>query len=93
MKIKLALSILLAFLTVVFISQNTEVVRIDFLVWTIDISLVLLLFLALVVGLALGWLLNSYSRYVGNRKRSSDRGGSPSQSVVSPTKGKESSGS
>ena len=69
MKIKLGISALLAFLVFVFVTQNTEVVQVTFLAWSVQISLVLLVFIMLWVGMVIGWLLNSYLRFSRARKR------------------------
>jgi len=69
MKIKLGITIVLAFLAFVFITQNTEVVQVTFLAWSVEISLVLLVFIMLGAGIIIGWLLNSYLRFARNRKR------------------------
>lgn len=68
MKIKLGISLALAFFTFLFISQNTETVRVDFLAWSAEMSLVLLVFIILGTGVMIGWLLNSYLRLMRNRK-------------------------
>ena len=69
MKIKLAASLLLAFLTVVFIAQNTATVKVAFLVWSVEMSRVLLLFIMLGAGIALGLLLPGLIRFAGQSKR------------------------
>ena len=69
MKIKLGISILLAFLAFIFISQNTETVRVEFFAWSVAMSLVLLVFIVLVTGIIIGWFLNSYLRFSRNRKQ------------------------
>ena len=69
MKIKLGLSLLLAFLAFVFITQNTEPVMVDFMAWSIEMSVALLVFIMLGAGIVIGWMLSSYSRYSRNRKR------------------------
>ena len=61
MKIKLVISVVLAFLAFIFISQNSETVIVDILAWSIEMSLVLLLFIILAAGIAIGWSLNSTS--------------------------------
>lgn len=61
-KFKLALSVVLIGLVMVFTLQNTAVVEVHFLLWTLSMSLVLLIFGLLVVGMLLGWLLCSLSR-------------------------------
>ena len=69
MKAKLGISIILAFIAFIFISQNTETVRVDFLVWSVEMSIVLLVFIILGTGVIIGWLLNSYLRFVRHRKQ------------------------
>ena len=41
----------------------------DFLAWSIDMSLVLLVFIMLIAGVAIGWLLNSYLHFVRRREQ------------------------
>ena len=67
MKIKIGISLVLAFLAFIFISQNTETVTVDFFAWTVEMSLVLLVFIILFTGITIGWLLNSYLRFARNR--------------------------
>ena len=69
MKIKLGISLLLAILAFIFISQNTETVKVGFLVWSAEMSLVLLVFIMLAAGVIIGWVLNSYLRFSRNRKQ------------------------
>lgn len=69
MKIRLAISFALAFLAFVFISQNTETVQVEFFTLSVEISLVLLVFIILACGVIMGWLLNSYMRFVRQRKK------------------------
>jgi uncharacterized integral membrane protein len=73
MKIKLIVALLLALLTFLFITQNTEVVRVAFGPWSLELSLVLLLFVSLGVGVLLGLLLSSYLRYAVQQKRGGSR--------------------
>ena len=70
MKIKLGISLVLAFLALIFISQNTETVAVAFLAWSVEMSLVLLVFIILFTGIIIGWLLNSYLRFARNRAQS-----------------------
>jgi len=69
MKIKLGISLALAFLVFVFIAQNTEMVQVRVFLWPIEMSLVLLVFIMLAAGIIIGWLLNSYMRFAGQRKQ------------------------
>ena len=63
MNFKLVLSVILAGLAVIFIIQNTAVVDIRFLFWTLSMSRLLLFFFLLVIGVILGWLLHGYSMH------------------------------
>jgi uncharacterized integral membrane protein len=44
-------------LVVIFVLQNTQVVEVRFLLWTISMSRALILFATLAIGLIGGWLL------------------------------------
>ncbi len=57
MKPKLIAGAVLVLLILVFVFQNTEVVDLRFLFWTVTMSRVLLAMLFLIVGLILGWIL------------------------------------
>jgi len=63
MNFKLVLSAILAGLAAIFIIQNTAVVDIRFLFWTLSMSRLLLFFFLLVIGVILGWLLHGYSMH------------------------------
>ena len=55
----------------IFVVQNTQVVEFRFLVWTISMSRALMLFGALAIGVAAGWLLKvpkGNSQQQGRRK-------------------------
>ena len=67
MKFKLSLSFLLLLLVVIFTLQNTEVVTIKFLMWDMEISRALLIFLLLGIGIIIGAFLGSY-RPQGQKK-------------------------
>lgn len=69
MRVKLVVSALLAFLVVVFVSQNNDVVQVTFLAWSVEMSLLLMISIIFGFGIVVGWLLNSYCRFVRNRKR------------------------
>ncbi len=43
-------------LVVLFVVQNTGVVQIRFLVWTLSMSRVLVILFVLVIGVVIGWL-------------------------------------
>lgn len=59
MNLKFILALALVFLMTVFVLQNTTVVEIRFLFWTISMSRALLIVLLLVIGTLLGWLAHS----------------------------------
>ena len=59
MNYKQMISLVLAALTVLFILQNIAVVNINFIFWTFLVSRSVLIFLVLVIGIAIGWLLRS----------------------------------
>ena len=63
MHFKLFLSLLLAGLAVLFVIQNVAVVEVRFLLWGLQMTLSLLIFLLFAGGVVLGWLLHSYWLY------------------------------
>lgn len=60
MKAKLVVTLVLVVLAAVFIVQNTTVVEVRFLLWTVAMSRALLVLGVLVVGMLLGGFLHSY---------------------------------
>ena len=64
MKYKLTAIIVLILLAAIFIIQNATVVDIKIFFWTISISRILLMFIILIIGIIIGFLLNSYSRHL-----------------------------
>ena len=72
MKVKLVIGIILLSITILFVYQNTDRVPVDFIAWSVDVSLALLVLVVFVSGLAIGWLLNSYLRFSRNRKKMKD---------------------
>jgi uncharacterized integral membrane protein len=44
-------------LIVVFVVQNAEVLQVVFLIWTFEIRRAVLIFVVLVLGILIGWLL------------------------------------
>ena len=56
---KKIISLVLAALTILFILQNIAVINISFLFWTFFISRSVLIFLVLLAGIVIGWLLRS----------------------------------
>jgi H+/Cl- antiporter ClcA len=65
--IKIILSVILGGFAVLFIIQNFAVTNVRFLYWTLSISSSLLMFLLLLTGFILGWLLHNYS--IHSRKK------------------------
>lgn len=60
MPFRLVLTLVLTVLVTVFVLQNTAVVEIRFLFWTVAMSRALLIVVMLVIGMALSWLLHGY---------------------------------
>ncbi len=60
---KLTLILVLVGVVALFTLQNTQVVDVRLLFWTLSMSRVLLIFLLLVVGAILGWVANSAFRH------------------------------
>jgi putative membrane protein len=58
---KQIISLALAALTILFILQNIAVINISFLFWTFFISRSVLIFVVLLIGIAIGFLLRSSS--------------------------------
>jgi len=69
-KVNLVISIILISVMVLFVYLNTDLVSIDYLAGSVDVSLSFLVLFAFAAGLAIGWLLNSYLRFSRNRKKS-----------------------
>jgi uncharacterized integral membrane protein len=66
MKNKIIVAVAMLLLVVLFTLQNTEVVAVSILLWTLPISKALLMFILLAIGVLTGFFLGSYSR---TRKR------------------------
>lgn len=58
-KIRVVTGLGLLLLVALFTLQNTEVVTITFLFWHFSLSRALLIFLVLVTGVVVGWVLHS----------------------------------
>lgn len=63
MNYKLIIMLILAGLAVLFIIQNVAIVEIQFLLWSIQMSRSLLMFLLLAMGIIIGWFLHGYLKY------------------------------
>jgi uncharacterized integral membrane protein len=68
--LRLWVSLVLAALPVIFIFQNMRAARVQFLFWSIDISLALLIFIVLGIGVIIGWLFVSWLGYRRTSKKS-----------------------
>lgn len=68
MRWKLLASLALLGLLVIFSVQNYEVVQLRFLVWQIDMSRAILLFLVLAFGIGIGWTLATLRRPTRSKK-------------------------
>ena len=68
--IKLWVGLVLAALPVIFIFQNMHATPVTFLFWSIKISLALLIFVVLGIGVIVGWLFVSWLSYRRTRKKS-----------------------
>lgn len=64
MNVKLILGLLLAAMAVVFFIQNVTSVDLILFFWTLTISRALLMFLFLIAGIILGWLLHGSFRRI-----------------------------
>ena len=58
---------IIVFLILIFILQNLDVIAVDFLFWSIKVSLLLVILLPFVLGVLLGWLLTTL--YTKNRRQ------------------------
>jgi uncharacterized integral membrane protein len=63
MNFKLILILIIVGLAVIFITQNAAAVEVNFLLWSLSLSRALLIFFVLIIGMILGWFLNSYFVY------------------------------
>ena len=64
---KLTVSLVLLAVVVLFTVQNTQVVEVRLLFWTLSMSRVLLIFLLLAVGAILGWVAGNAFRHRSRR--------------------------
>jgi len=63
MNFKLITVLVLVGFAVLFIIQNVAVVEVQFLLWSIQVSRALLMFLLLAVGIIVGWFLHSFFNF------------------------------
>ena len=72
MSYKMGIVAILALFVLIFLAQNTEVVKVSFLFWDISMSRAVLLFFSLLIGFLIGWLSHSFLSYRKNKRASSD---------------------
>lgn len=69
MRVKIAIAAVLLVLVTVFAAQNSQVVEIRLLMWTVEISRALLIYLMLVIGMVIGWFMRAIWRLSRNATR------------------------
>ena len=57
MKTKIIILLILLVLFTIFVSQNTRIVQIDFLVWSVAMSTIVLISLMMLVGVIAGFII------------------------------------
>ena len=60
MNLKMILVVIVACLAVVFTIQNVSAVTVSIFFWEISLSLALLIFFILAIGIIIGWFLHSF---------------------------------
>ena len=66
--VKLAVGLALVAAVLIFTGQNADIVRVHFLGWLLELSLALLIFLVLTVGLLSGYLMAGWFRWRKKRR-------------------------
>jgi len=66
MRAKIAVALLLSVFVVVFAIQNAQIIEIKLLVWQLEFSRALLIFLMLTIGIVIGWCLRTLWRFSRN---------------------------
>ncbi len=72
MGIKKTLLLIILVLLVVFIAQNTQVVTVRFLLWEKAVSLVILIPLLTIIGMAIGFILDWRMNKKKSQKKNKD---------------------
>ena len=57
MKVKIIILLILIVLFTIFVSQNTRIVQIDFLFWSIEMSAIVLISLMMLIGVVAGFII------------------------------------
>ena len=66
--VKLGVGLALVAAVLIFTAQNADIVRVHFLGWLLELSLALLIFLVLAVGMLSGYLMAGWFRWKKKRK-------------------------
>ena len=61
-------SLVLTGLIVLFVVQNAALVQVQFLLWTVELSRALLIFVVLAVGIVVGWLMRGHVTSVARER-------------------------
>ena len=69
MKFTFVLGVIIGILVVAFILQNTEIVEISFLFWTISISRALMVLVVFIIGIIVGAIIKD----IGARKKEKEK--------------------
>lgn len=67
--VKLAIGVVLIGVVLIFTTQNAEAVQVQFLGWSRELSLSLLVFLVLAVGVLSGFLMSEWFHWRGGKRR------------------------
>jgi len=65
---RLIASLVLTGLIVLFVVQNAALVQVQFLLWTVELSRALLIFVVLAVGIIVGWLMRGHVTSVARER-------------------------
>ncbi len=57
---KLFVILMLVFIATIFLAQNTQVVKINLLLWSYSMSVSIAIVLMLIIGILVGWFFKSY---------------------------------
>ena len=74
--LNLVASLILIGLVVIFVVQNTEVLNVEFLIWSFEVRRAFLIFIVLGIGIVVGWVLRRSPQQSGPKGDSdpADRG-------------------
>jgi len=69
---KLILILILILVATLFLVQNTQVVDINVIFWTYSMSVSIAVVSMLIIGILIGWFLNSYITYKNKQSQKMD---------------------